>query len=183
MSCNDFAIDVSFYALCALMFFVGISVGSDIDTLKGLRGLDMRLLFLPLFTIAGTLIACFLLSMLLPQRSPSDCMAVGAGFGYYSLSSIFITEYRGPELGTVALLSNIAREIITLLGAPLLLKYFGRLDFRRRRDNNGHHTPDNNTDIRQSLRYTLNLPRLRRRLLRSPPRHPLLLSLRATYNG
>ena len=54
-------------------------------------------------------------------------MAVGAGFGYYSLSSIFITEYRGPELGTVALLSNIAREIITLLGAPLLLKYFGRL--------------------------------------------------------
>ena len=124
---NDFDIDVSFYALCALMFFVGISVGSDIDTLKGLRGLDMRLLFLPLFTIAGTLIACFLLSMLLPQRSPSDCMAVGAGFGYYSLSSIFITEYRGPELGTVALLSNIAREIITLLGAPLLLKYFGRL--------------------------------------------------------
>ena len=127
LSINDFDIDVSFYALCALMFFVGISVGSDIDTLKGLRGLDMRLLFLPLFTIAGTLIACFLLSMLLPQRSPSDCMAVGAGFGYYSLSSIFITEYRGPELGTVALLSNIAREIITLLGAPLLLKYFGRL--------------------------------------------------------
>ena len=102
LSINDFDIDVSFYALCALMFFVGISVGSDIDTLKGLRGLDMRLLFLPLFTIAGTLIACFLLSMLLPQRSPSDCMAVGAGFGYYSLSSIFITEYRGPLAPTSA---------------------------------------------------------------------------------
>ena len=29
------------------------------------------------------------------QRSPLDCMAVGAGFGYYSLSSIFITEYKG----------------------------------------------------------------------------------------
>ena len=48
-------------------------------------------------------------------------MAVGAGFGYYSLSSIFITEYKGPELGTIALLSNITREIITLLFAPLLV--------------------------------------------------------------
>ena len=39
----------------------------------------------------------------------------GSGFGYYSLSSIFITEYKGAELGTIALLSNISREIITLL--------------------------------------------------------------------
>ncbi len=52
-------------------------------------------------------------------------MAVGAGFGYYSLSSIFITEYKGPELGTIALLSNITREIITLLFAPLLVRWFG----------------------------------------------------------
>ena len=54
-------------------------------------------------------------------------MAVGAGFGYYSLSSIFITEYKGPELGTIALLSNITREIITLLFAPLLVRWFGNL--------------------------------------------------------
>ena len=61
------------------------------------------------------------------QRGALDCMAVGAGFGYYSLSSIFITEYKGPELGTIALLSNIMREIIALLCAPLLVKYFGQL--------------------------------------------------------
>ena len=54
-------------------------------------------------------------------------MAVAAGFVYYSLSSIFITEYKCPELGTIALLSNIMREIIALLGAPLLVKYFGKL--------------------------------------------------------
>lgn len=39
--------------------------------------------------------------------------AIGSGFGYYSLSSIFITEYKGAELGTIALLANISREIIT----------------------------------------------------------------------
>ena len=51
----------------------------------------------------------------------------GPGFGYYSLSSIFISEYYGAELGTIALLSNIFREIITLLGAPVLATIFGRL--------------------------------------------------------
>ena len=39
----------------------------------------------------------------------------------------FITEYKGPELGTIALLSNITREIITLLFAPLLVRWFGNL--------------------------------------------------------
>ena len=75
----------------------------------------------------GTLAGCAVVSLFLSHRSVTDCMAVGAGFGYYSLSSIFITEYKGPELGTIALLSNITREIITLLFAPLLVRWFGNL--------------------------------------------------------
>ncbi|MFI3322463.1 MAG: lysine exporter LysO family protein, partial [Rikenellaceae bacterium] len=66
-------------------------------------------------------------SFFLEGRTAADTMAVGAGFGYYSLSSIFITEYKGAELGTIALLSNIIRELITLLLAPLLVVWFGRL--------------------------------------------------------
>ena len=118
---------VSFYALCALMFSVGVSIGNDPQTLKNFRSLNPRLVFLPVMTILGTVSAAALVSLLLPHRSPADCMAVGAGFGYYSLSSIFITEYKGPELGTIALLSNIMREIITLLCAPLLVRWFGNL--------------------------------------------------------
>ena len=41
-------------------------------------------------------------------------MAVGAGFGDYALSSIFISELRSVELGTVALLCNVLRELFTL---------------------------------------------------------------------
>lgn len=119
--------DISFYALCALMFSVGLSIGSDPQTLKNFRSLNPRLIFLPVMTILGTVSAAALVSLLLPHRTPADCMAVGAGFGYYSLSSIFITEYKGAELGTIALLSNIMREIITLLCAPLLVRWFGNL--------------------------------------------------------
>lgn len=119
--------NVSFYALCALMFSVGLSIGNDPQTLKNFRSLNPRLVFLPIMTILGTLSAAALVSLILPHRSVTECMAVGSGFGYYSLSSIFITEYKGPELGTIALLSNIMREIITLLCAPLLVRWFGNL--------------------------------------------------------
>jgi len=119
--------DVSFYTLCALLFSVGITVGNNTELLKSFRLLDPRLMLLPLMTIVGTLAATAIASMGLPGRSLTDCLAVGSGFGYYSLSSILITQYRGPELGTIALLANIIREVCTLLGAPLMVKYFGPL--------------------------------------------------------
>ena len=119
--------DFCFYALAALMACVGASIGSDPQTLKNFRALNPRLVLLPLCTILGTLVATALVSLLLSHRSLTDCLAVGSGFAYYSLSSIFITEYRGAELGTIALLSNIGRELTTLLAAPLLVRWFGRL--------------------------------------------------------
>lgn len=118
---------LSYYALCALMFCVGISVGNDPKALKSFRSLNPRLVFLPIMTILGTLAGCAVASLFLTHRSLTDCLAVGSGFGYYSLSSIFITEAKGAEMGTIALLSNIMREIIALLCAPLLVRYFGRL--------------------------------------------------------
>lgn len=119
--------NISFYTLCALMFCVGLSIGCNPDTIRNFRSLNPRLVFLPVMTIIGTLAGSAVASFFLGHRSVTECMAVGAGFGYYSLSSIFITEYKGPELGTIALLSNISREIITLLAAPLLVRWFGRL--------------------------------------------------------
>ena len=117
----------SFYTLCALMFSVGISVGNNPESINRFKTLNPGLLLLPVMTILGTLTGCAIISVLLPERSISECMAVGSGFGYYSLSSIFITEYKGAELGTLALISNISREIITLLLAPLMVRWFGNL--------------------------------------------------------
>lgn len=119
--------NISFYVLCALMFSVGISIGSDPTSVRQFRNLNPRILFLPLMTILGTFVGVIAVSFLLKGRSAADCLAVGSGFGYYSLSSILITQYKGIELGTIALLSNIMREVITLLFAPWMVKYFGKL--------------------------------------------------------
>ena len=45
--------NISYYALCALMFSVGLSIGNDPQTLKNFRSLNPRLIFLPVMTILG----------------------------------------------------------------------------------------------------------------------------------
>ena len=119
--------DFSKYALYVLMLLVGISVGSDKSSWKALIKYKFKIFLVPLCVIIGSLLGSILISFLLPDLEMKEVMAVGAGFGYYSLSSIFITELSGPTLGVIALLSNIMREIITLLSSPLFAKYFGKL--------------------------------------------------------
>lgn len=119
--------DLTFYALCALLLCVGIGIGSDRNIVTKFKSLDVRMALLPLGTVLGTFSGSLVVSFILSGRSPLDCLAVGSGFGYYSLSSIFITEYKGAELGTIALLANIIREMVTLLLSPVLAKVFGPL--------------------------------------------------------
>ena len=127
--------DITVYVLYLLIFQVGLSIGSDKKLKDILGSIRPKLLLVPLATIAGTLVFSALVGLLLTQWSVFDCLAVGSGFAYYSLSSILITQLKEPfwgvqlatELGTIALMANIMREIMALLGAPLFVKYFGRL--------------------------------------------------------
>ncbi|HXK49802.1 MAG TPA: lysine exporter LysO family protein, partial [Clostridiales bacterium] len=89
--------------------------------------LHYRIFFVPLSVITGTLVGVAAVSFLFDSISLNECLAIGSGFGYYSLSSIYITELRGETLGVIALLSNIIREVVTLIGSPVLAKYFGKL--------------------------------------------------------
>lgn len=117
---------VSMTALCALLLCVGMGIGSNPDMKSEFRSLNPRVALLPLATILGSW-AGAAIAFLVLQRTITDCLAICSGFAYYSLSSIFLTEYRGIELGTIALVANLVREAITLLGTPLLARIFGPL--------------------------------------------------------
>lgn len=117
---------VSMTALCALLLCVGMGIGSNPDMKSEFRSLNPRVALLPLATILGSW-AGAAIAFLVLQRTITDSLAISSGFAYYSLSSIFLTEYRGIELGTIALVANLVREAITLLGTPLLARIFGPL--------------------------------------------------------
>ena len=129
--------------LYVLMLLLGINLGCNQD-LKGfvrqfrkgfVRQFSFKMLLVPLATMAGTFLFSAVAGFILSQWSVFDCMAVGSGFAYYSISSVLITQLKAPsigmqlatELGTIALLANIFREMTALVGAPFIRKYFGRL--------------------------------------------------------
>jgi uncharacterized membrane protein YbjE (DUF340 family) len=89
--------------------------------------MKIKIFLVPLGVIVGTLAGTAFVSIFLPELKLKEVLAVGAGFGYYSLSSLFITQISGETLGVIALLSNILREILTLLATPILVLYFGKL--------------------------------------------------------
>lgn len=113
--------------LYVLMAFIGFSFGSDPRLPDILRSISMKILLVPLTTITGTFLGILVFNLLFPHFGFKDSLAIGAGFGYYSLSSILIEQFSGGKMATIALLANVMREIITLIGAPFMVRHFGRL--------------------------------------------------------
>lgn len=118
---------LSTLALYLLLFLVGMGIGGRRETLEMLRRIRLPILLIPLLIASGSILASGLAAGLLPGLSFREGAAVGAGFGYYSLSSILITRISGEALGLIALLSNIFREIFALTATPLLVRHCGRL--------------------------------------------------------
>lgn len=126
---------LSLVVLYALMFQVGIGIGSDSRLKEILRSITPRTIIVPCATIVGTIISTFLISFAIVRWSATEVMAVGCGFGYYSLSSILVSSLKeahiglqaAAELGTITLIANVFRELMTLLLAPLMVRWFSPL--------------------------------------------------------
>ena len=126
---------LSLVVLYALMFQVGVGIGSDSRLKEILRSITPRTILVPCATIVGTIISTFLISFAIVRWSATEVMAVGCGFGYYSLSSILVSSLKeahiglqaAAELGTITLIANVFRELMTLLLAPLMVRWFSPL--------------------------------------------------------
>ena len=88
--------------LTVLVGGVGLGIGAGDDLHRMIRSLRLRMFALPLFTVAGTLLFSLAGVLLLPGRSLTECLAVGSGFGYYSLSSVLIADLGSASLGQAA---------------------------------------------------------------------------------
>lgn len=127
-----------------MMFFVGIGLGFDIKSLiRPWKKYKAKILLIPLATIAGTILFSGAVSIVLPHTDLRETIAIGSGFGYYSLSAIFLDKLAGSDIGMMALISNLARELLALLTIPFLARFCGKLSsyFGSRRNIIRHHSP------------------------------------------
>ena len=112
------------YALALLLLGVGIDLGLRHQVLGHIKKLGWRIIMIPLFVAAGSITGTILAGTVL-GLAVREAGAVGAGFGWYSLSAVLITDIYTVELGSMAFLTNIMREMMALLSIPLLARYLG----------------------------------------------------------
>ena len=116
--------EASSWLLCALLLVVGIGLGQNKEVWQKLFHMGWRVAMIPLAVALGSLAGAAAAGWMLDMPI-HEAMAVGAGFGWYSLSGLMISEMGNVELGAVALLSNAFREIIALLIIPLVAVKIG----------------------------------------------------------
>lgn len=111
---------ITTWLLYLLIFMIGFQlVRGGVDLRTAL--LQPRTLLVPAGTVLGTLAAGAAIAPLL-SLPPGRAMALAAGFGWYSLSGVLITNLGDPVLGSAAFVSNMLREGIALMVIPLLGK-------------------------------------------------------------
>lgn len=113
--------------LLMLLFSVGIDFGKNREILNSIKENRLRLFIIPMGTIIGTIVGSLVAGIIL-SMPVKESVAVGAGFGWYSLSGVLITQLYSVELGTMAFISNVVREVIALLIIPFVSKYVGSME-------------------------------------------------------
>ena len=113
---------INLYVLIVLIFFVGIQLRNNGISLKealfNKRGFQTGMVF-TFTSLLGGIIAAFVLAMPITQG-----LAFASGMGWYSLSSVVLTNAWGPVQGSIAFFNDLSREIVSLFVIPLFMRHF-----------------------------------------------------------
>ncbi len=105
--------------LYLLMLCVGISIGMQEGILKKLRQYHMKILIIPFGVITASFLGGIICSFLTALPAGQGA-AIASGMGWYSLAGAAISELAGSEVGNIAFISNLMREIFSFFLIPLL---------------------------------------------------------------
>jgi len=110
------------YILYALLFLIGVQlVRNKVDVKKAM--LHPVTFIVPLGTVIGSLAGGLFIGQFFDLQA-GQSLSLAAGFGWYSLSGVLISEMGDPVLGAAAFLINVIRETIALLIIP----FFARIN-------------------------------------------------------
>lgn len=109
---------IATWLLYFLLFIIGMQMAGSGNSL-GTLVCQPAVLLVPAVTILGTL-AGSLGTLVFDGMTPGRALALGSGFGWYSLSGVLIADLGDPMLGAAAFLANLLRETLAFLTVPLL---------------------------------------------------------------
>lgn len=120
---TDLIIDIG---LMLLLFFVGIDIGLNRSVFGRIKAIGLKILYIPLAIIVGSIAGSAVAGIILGMPF-NEAGAIGAGLGWYTLSSILIATY-SSQLSAMAFIANVTRELIAFIIIPTVAKKLGFLE-------------------------------------------------------
>lgn len=120
---TDLIIDIG---LMLLLFFIGIDIGLNRSVFGRIKTIGLRILYIPTAIILGSIAGSAVAGMLLGMPF-NEAGAVGAGLGWYTLSSILVANY-SSQLSAMAFIANVTRELMAFMIIPIIAKKLGFLE-------------------------------------------------------
>lgn len=103
------------------MLSVGVSVGMRRGPLAIIHHYHVKILVIPAGIIAGALAGGALLA-LATDWTLGPALSVAGGLGWYSLSGAAVSRLAGPEIGSIAFLASLLRELFSFFLIPFLAR-------------------------------------------------------------
>jgi len=108
-------------SLVIICISIGVTIRGSLQFLTRTKKLWLYAMVPVMVTIGS--VGGGLLAGLITGLDPVDSAAIGGTMVFYSFASVIITHQSGVDIGLLALLSNILREILTFAAAPFLTRF------------------------------------------------------------
>ena len=122
----DISEPVMIVGLSVLLFFVGVELGIEGSAVNMLKKAGFKVLLYPVAIILGTLTFAAFSALFLPVTA-REAMAVGSGFGWYTLAPVMLMEV-SSEISAMSFMHNVMREFLGLLLIPLVARFVGHIE-------------------------------------------------------
>ncbi len=113
--------------LCSLLVFVGIDLGLDPSVVENFKKVGVRVLAFPAAAVVSTLLGAGIAGAL-TGLSLRESLAIGAGFGWYSLAPGIIMDAGYVTASAISFLHNVLRELLSVLFIPVVAQKIGYVE-------------------------------------------------------
>ncbi|MDN5510873.1 lysine exporter LysO family protein [Acinetobacter sp.] len=98
--------------LLVFMFLIGLDLAySPLNR----SWLNWKIMLVPAGCIMGSLLGAFMSVLFIEHIALKDLIMLSQGYGFYSMTGIVVTELKNAELGSIALMNDLFREILSIL--------------------------------------------------------------------
>lgn len=112
---------ISTVPLNLLILSVGIDLGENKAVFKKIKERGLKVLLIPFSVVIGSCIGGIVCGIIF--KIPINvALSISCGFGWYSLSAVILSKICSAQIGTIAFLSNVFREMLSVILIPIIAK-------------------------------------------------------------